>query len=128
MSSSSSSFGSGARYDRRTVAHERDHVTVAKLHRGKVHCHAQARQVVLAPALADPAGLGDHPFVDRDDQPRLLGEGEKVEGTHQTPHGMAPADQRLGTDDPPTAQIDLRLVEQFEFLVGEGMAQFRLQG
>ena len=40
---------------------------------------------------------------------------------------MIPAQQRLAGRDPPGLEIDQRLVEQFEFLVGQRLAQIQFQ-
>ena len=48
--------------------------------------------------------------------------GQKQARRQQTPHGMLPADERLGAHHRAGAQVDPRLVEQHKFLVSQCLA------
>ena len=77
--------------------------------------------------LPAPARFREHPRADRNDQARLLGEGDEVQGHHETPGGMVPADQGLEPLDLPARQMDHRLEVEDELLVVDGPLQVRLQ-
>ena len=72
------------------------------------------------------AGLAQDPFADRNDQAALLGERNECPGGHHAARRIAPANERLKSDE---VAVDgrLRLKMKREFIVCEGRAQFVLK-
>ena len=67
-----------------------------------------------------------HPLTNGDDQPGILGVIDKFARRQQTALRVLPANQQLGTDDPP-GTIELRLVIQHELLLANRRAQVAIQ-
>src|SRR6266481_1978756 len=73
-----------------------------------------------------PAGFVDDPAADGLDQPAVLRNRHELGRLDQSPIGMPPADERLGTDHGTGLQVHLRLVEQLEFPPAERAVQARV--
>ena len=69
----------------------------------------------------------EHPGANRQDQADLFRERNEVERRYQSLFRMLPTDQCLDTDDDAAAGVDLRLIDQTEFLVLERPMEFRFQ-
>ena len=63
----------------------------------------------------------------RADEAAALGERDEPVGHHHAVAGMAPAHERLRADDPPRAQVGLRLVVHDELVAVRGLAQLARQ-
>ncbi len=88
-------------------------VGMGQLAGAEVHRQAQVGRHAAALPVAQPAaGLPDDPGADVDDQPALLGNVKEGVRREQAALGMLPAEQRLGADQSPRREVDLRLVEE----------------
>ncbi len=65
--------------------------------------------------------------VDPADEPVLLGEGDEIVWSHDSPLGMTPAHQRLDADQRLVLQGEEWLVEEEQFLVLDSVAQLGLE-
>ena len=81
----------------------------------------------VLPGLRLGAGGAQDPFPDRQDEPGLLREGDELHRLHQAEVGVPPADEGLGADDGPGANVDLRLEVELELLALQGAAELVLE-
>ncbi len=100
-------------------------------HEGRV-LHLGRRQVdghghVLAPVGGLFDGLADHPFAQRHDDSGLFGAGNEHAGRHQAVARTVPAQQRLIARNLARAGVHQRLEVDIHGLVGERVAEIRLQ-
>ena len=102
--------------------HHLNQVAAAKLHRRQIDGDLDVR----GPFRRLGAGLPQHPFAQRDDQPDILGNRNEVRRRDHALLRVAPAQQRFKAADPVGGEIDQRLVVHFEFAIGEGAAQIEL--
>ena len=63
-----------------------------------------AMRDMLGPACRLQARLLHHPFADRADQSRFLGNGDELARRQQTALGVTPAQQRLRAENPPVGR------------------------
>ena len=70
-------------------------------------------------------GLVEHPLPERDDQARLLGEGDELGGRHQPPHRVLPTHQGLEPGDGPVGQPHDGLVVETELAGPDGVLERR---
>ena len=103
--------------------HGGDKIAFLELNRRQVHGNAD----VGRPVLRLETGHSQHPLADRDDHPRLLGDGDKVQRGDQAADRVVPAQQRLKPGDLARGQIDQRLVVEFELISGDGVPEIQLQ-
>ena len=90
---------------------------VLQLERRDVHAHPRRRaRGQPLPHVRLPAGLLDHPAPHRDDEARLLRDGDELRRRHEAAIRVAPAQQRLRTDHPPGADGEDRLVVEDELV------------
>ena len=68
-----------------------------------------------------------HPLADVEDEVGLLGQRDELRGRDVAVPGQAPAQQRLGADDPAVAQVDLGLVLDHQLVALERAAQLALE-
>ena len=68
-----------------------------------------------------------HPFADAADQPGALRVGDELPGGYDAELRVVPAQQHFQPDDAARFQIDLRLVDQAQFLALDGLAQRGVQ-
>ena len=73
------------------------------------------------------AGLPEHPFAERHDQPDFLGDRNEFVGTDQAALRMVPAQQRLEAADLAARKLDQRLIVELEFVGEQRLAQVELQ-
>ena len=99
------------------------HVLLAKLDRRHVDGDPERREAVALPDARVRAGLAQHPFVDRNDEAVFLGLRQEGPRADDTDAWTVPAQKRLDTDDRIGGDVELRLVVENEFLVGERHAQ-----
>ena len=78
----------------------------------------------LAVVLADAV---QHPFADFEDEVGLLGQRNELRGRNVAVPGQPPAQQRLGADDAPVAQVHLGLVVHQELVALQRAAQLALE-
>ena len=97
-------------------------VLAIELPRGQVHRHRE-RHPAVAPRDALLGGGLQHPFAERVDQARFLGERNEHLRRHVAVLGIVPAQQRLGADDRAVVDADDRLVVQLEHAVLQRAAQ-----
>src|SRR3546814_19045801 len=100
-------------------------VVAEELAVGDVDRDAYHAEPGIAPRAHLAAGLAQHPAADADDVAGGFGVGDEPVRAHFPQLLVAPADQRLGGDDAAAMQVDLRLVDQVEFVVVGGTAQDR---
>ena len=81
-----------------------------RLHRAVVHAHPV-----------------QHPLADVEDQVGLLGERNELRGRNVAVARQAPAQQRLGADDAPVAQVHLGLVVDHQLVALQRAAQLALE-
>lgn len=113
------------RFDTGFVQREADRfgeVSVAELDRRDIDGKFQAR-----PGARLTAGLADHPFSDRENQPGFLSQRNELIRCDKTFSRIIPAQERLDPDDLLGCQVDLRLVVQLELAFGQRPAQTFLQ-
>src|ERR1700678_1684847 len=79
------------------------------------------------PSRGLAASLPDDPGAERDDYADLFGHGDEIVRRHQAARGVTPAQQRLAACDGLGLGVDLRLIVEFEFLVGDRAPQLELQ-
>src|SRR5262245_12963555 len=82
---------------------------------------------MLGPARRLDAGLAQHPFAERNDEPDLLGERNELGRRHGAAVRTVPAQQRLAACDLLALGIDQRLVEHLELIASERLAQIELE-
>ena len=78
------------------------------------------------PRLRLRARLAQHPFAERNDQARVLGDRDELRRRHQPLVRLRPAQQRFGAADAPRGEVDQRLVVQHELAVLERAPQVGL--
>jgi hypothetical protein len=107
--------------DGQHAGHAVDEVRLLELQRRDVdgHRHGVPALRATAPPGARPA---QHPVADGDDEAAVLGHRDEAPRRHLAQLGIAPAQQRLGADDAPSARFDLRLVVQPEAAADQGLA------
>jgi hypothetical protein len=116
-----SRFGDGAR-------HAVDEIAVAELQRADVDGQRQVRGGwIFLPERKLPAGRGQYPLPDRQDQPAFFGNANELVRSDQAADRMSPADQRFGAEDTAGA-VDLGLEVEFELTCLQGIPQFPLDG
>ena len=105
----SSSSRSGARPAASSASpHHAGHLAADELHRRQVDRHLDMRRQ----GRRIGAGLPQHPFAERQDQPGLLGDGDELRRRDRPARRMGPAQQRLEPGRPVLLQVDDRLVGQ----------------
>ena len=104
------------------VDHRCGDVLPAQLHRRDVDRHLD----IVRPAGGIGAGLPQHPFAERHDQPGFFRDRDEFGGRDHAADGMVPADQRLAAADFVRLQIQQRLVMQYELAVADRLAQVHL--
>ena len=115
------------RVRRESVARQQSRDVVRQLciqevsHR-KVHGDGQGMPLGT-PACAGRQGLVEHMEGQWSQQAGVLGDRDELVGPDLAAHRMPPADQRLGPDDPPVLQIDLRLEHDAELAFLDGVPQ-----
>ncbi len=87
---------------------------------------AHRRQPGLAPFGHLRAGLAQHPVADGDDDAGFLGHRNEIGGRQQAALRMPPAQQGLETAHFTGMGVDLRLIEQHEFVARQRAAQVGL--
>ena len=88
---------------------------VLELDRGEIDRNSQ----VTGPARSVRAGLPQHPFADRHDEPRLLRERDELAGRNDAPLRMIPAQQGLEAACLVALDVDDWLVVEFELAIAE---------
>ena len=73
--------------------------------------------------LAVARRLPDHPFADRNDEPRLLGDRNEDGGGHESLAREPPSEHCLVADDPAGRELHLRLIDELEVIVLQRMAE-----
>ena len=81
----------------------------------------------LLPRRALAAGLAEHEAGERDDEARLLGDGDELGRRHLAAVGPRPARQRLEAGDLGRRQADDRLVVHGELVALDALAQLGLE-
>lgn len=114
---------SAGRPETSSVANLAQHVALMELLRREIDRDADG----IGPFHAFHAGLAQDPAAEVDDQAHVLGDRNDIDRGHRAAHRMIPAQQRFAGRDPPRFEIDQRLVEQLEFLVGQRLAQVEFQ-
>ncbi len=84
-------------------------------------------RVCAVPTCHRGACLVEHPPSDRDDHPRLLGDGDEPIRLDDTEGRVIPAQERFEADDLLRLQPDDRLVDEHELSSGEGADEVVLQ-
>src|SRR5215213_262822 len=105
------------------MAHALHKGPVAKLNRREIHSNLD----VPWPFDCFSASRSYDPFAKRRNQPDVLGDRNVLCRRDLGPFGMAPAKKRLKAVDLIEPEIDLRLEEQLELIVGQGFAQVGLK-
>ena len=95
------------------------HIGAPKLGRRKIVRHRQ----MLAPGDGIAAGAAQHPFAERHDQAGFLRHRDEVGRRHFAMHRMMPANQRFDSGLLAGGKIELRLIDDLEFLAAESEAQ-----
>ena len=83
----------------------------------------QRLQPLFAQRLHITQGPGNDPVAQRHDQPALLGQRYELAGREQAALAVTPAHQRFQPDNLAGAQIQTRLVMQFQLVTAQGSAQ-----
>src|SRR6185369_11570710 len=104
-----------------------DNIIALEFARGEVDCQTQILKAVGTPARHAGTGLDQHPVGYRGDQAGLLSQFDETVRIQQAMNRMPPAKQRLKTDDPSAADINLGLKVQLEFIVPQGLTQLVFQ-
>src|SRR4051812_1869041 len=91
-----------------------------------VHRHSHRGQSVVEPFLRLACCFLEDPEVDRNDETRLLGEGDELGWTDEAEHRVLPADQRLYTDDAARSKVYLRLIPKAKLVPLNGVVQLAL--
>ena len=101
-----------------------DEVRLDELTGRQVHRHERfvASCRGIAPCARLATGRLEHPAAERQDQPRLLGQGDERNWWDQATDGMLPADEGLEPDDPFGREVDQRLVVQAELAALDRLA------
>src|ERR1700722_12415607 len=81
----------------------------------------------FGPFHAFHAGLAQDPAAEVDDQAHVLGDRNDVDRRNRAAHRMIPSQQGFAGSYAPGFEIDERLIEQLEFLVGQRPAQVEVQ-
>ena len=100
-----------------------DDVAAAELAGRQVDGHAH----MVRPRRARPAGLAQHPFAEIDDQAHFLGDGNELGRRDHAAQRVRPAQKRLAGGNLARLQIEQRLVEDLEGVVGERVAKVELK-
>ena len=109
--------------DLQRVTNLAQHVALMELLRRKIDRDVDA----FRPLHAFHAGLAQDPAAEIDDQAHVLGDRNDVDRGNRAAHRMIPAQQRFAGRYPAGFEIDQRLIEQLEFLVGQRLAQVQFQ-
>ena len=72
-------------------------------------------------------GLIQYPATDIDDHPAVLEDGDEVVWLDDAPGWMLPADEGFYTPDDLVVEIEDRLVEEEELIVGQGRVEVRFE-
>ena len=104
-----------------------DQIFVVQLPAGEIDRNAQVLLRCASPRCQLPTGREDHPAANIGDSATLLGQRDEFHRRQKTAARMAPADERLDALDFTGVQVQLRLVEEHEFIVGQGLAQILVQ-
>jgi hypothetical protein len=80
----------------------------------------------LLPTRDLAAGLLEHPRSEREDQTTVLGELDELGGGEDSPLGVVPPDERLGSDDAVITYRDDRLVVEPKLVPIDGSSQLVL--
>ncbi len=107
-----------------------DQVLAEDLAAGDVDAHEE--RILLTRQLALPArglvrGTQEHVRAEPHDEVGLLGQRYEIVGAHEPELGMLPAHQRLESRQLLGGQVDDRLVEHADLVLGERLAQIALQ-
>ena len=73
----------------------------------------------LLPRLQLPARLAQNPQAERQDEARLLGDGDEIEWRHHAEDRVLPAGERFEADDRVTVERDDGLIEHLELVAIE---------
>ena len=93
-------------------------VGLVELASGQVDGNPGHRQPFVQPTLGGATGFGQHPFADFADEAGFFQHADEFARQHQSVLRPSPAQQRLGADYPAAAQVDLRLIVEFELVLG----------
>src|SRR3954447_1518280 len=99
------------------------HVALMELLRREIHRDADA----FRPFHAFHAGFAQNPAAEIHDQAHVFRNRDDIDRRNGAANRMIPAQQRFTRPYPSRLEIDERLIEQLEFLVGQRLAQVQLQ-
>ena len=94
-----------------------------KLRGGDVHRHSRGAR----PGGGVGAGLPQRPFPQRNDESCFFGDSDELQRGRYAAHGTFPAQKRFETRDLVVREVDDRLIVQFEFALGQGLAEIDLK-
>ena len=83
--------------------------------------------LLASPSGGVPASRFERPAANIEEHPRFLGEGNETSRRQQALLGMAPAQQRLASDNCPGRDVDDGLVGEFDLVLSERLAQVDFQ-
>ena len=109
--------------DLERVTNLAQHVALMELLRRKIDRNADA----FRPFHAFHAGLAQDPAAEVYDETHVLGDRNDVDRRNRAPRRMIPSQQRFARRYSPGLEIDERLIEQLEFLMGKRLAQIQFQ-